>query len=117
MRVKRACLVDKGQTSYEPIPLPELLSEDFRELHSRLSDAAEGVTEHDGLEQKHGELLKCDLYQPTSSRIGSWVSVTNVQANFDVSKKSVEEETTACFQILQSECPSQIISTYHITSL
>lgn len=107
MRVKRARLVDKEPVFFEPILPPSLLAEEFENLHLRLSDVTKDVTGHNQVLEtsQKGDLAQYDSIKPSSTRTGSWVSVSNVQVDPNLSEeKSIEKETVDCFQILHCEC-------------
>ncbi|KLO15862.1 hypothetical protein SCHPADRAFT_920076 [Schizopora paradoxa] len=118
MRVKLARLVDKEPAPYEPITPPNILVEEFDDLHLRLSNGIKGVAVRtEGSEiSRNVDLSKHDTVRPSSTQTGSWVSISNVQVDPDLFKdKSIEEETIACFQILHYCLQEHSISFPQIT--
>lgn len=104
LRVPRASLVDKIASANEAIHPPDLLTEEFNDIHNDLVNVSETVTHPSSLEiRSYYEPLKfVKTALSTSTRIGSWVTVANVHADLDTGRNlTLEEETVACFQSLQ----------------
>ena len=104
LRVLRATLENKPSVDLPVINPPELLSEEFVDLGEDISNPPPG-DEADEILLRERERAAVFV---TSSRVGPWVSVTNVQASQDpqIRETSIEEETVACFGILKSEAKS-----------
>ncbi|KAL5488031.1 hypothetical protein ACEPAI_6139 [Sanghuangporus weigelae] len=78
LRIKNASLEEKEIGPYVPVSTPPLLDPEHRDLEMHLRD---------------GNMV-------TSSKSGRWVVVSNIQSP-EGSTRSIDEEVTACFRLLQ----------------
>lgn len=96
LRIKRASLVPKGDTSFE-LRIPPLLEDlDFQD--SPLAGDALVPTSEPELPQDKSHPLP-----PASAKQGYWIGVANIQAPHVSQTTSISEEVAACFELLKGQ--------------
>ncbi|KAJ7276529.1 hypothetical protein B0H12DRAFT_1085801 [Mycena haematopus] len=106
LRIKNATLQPKHITGPPVFHVPEVLDETFAQVREDISSL--GIQEQSPVKD-----VPRQLSQPSSriigdnvrsTKLGSWVAVSNVHSNMDAkSGQSIEEEVAQCFAVLQEE--------------
>jgi diphthine-ammonia ligase len=103
LRVNHADLQPKSNALALELVVPALLDIDFVKIHDAVSDSISnyiGRHQNVSLSRISGPLPAVEC---SSSKLDSWVAVTNIQNNVQLSDCiSVEGEVRECFNILQS---------------
>lgn len=100
LRIKNAILEPKVAGDQTGIHLPPVLEPSFIALHDATSLSAADTTTPVTIEKTGAGIIDEPLKQENSTkRLGSWVSVSDIQRSSDKisAQMSIEEEVTECF--------------------
>lgn len=102
LRIKEAELQPKEVGSISDVIIPPLLEEDFALVQDNLQT---GAVLKKSRWSREPRIDREEDIMPSSSRVGNWVSICNIQRTVSHSKEdlSLEEEVTECFEILQGD--------------
>jgi len=104
LRITNAILVPKENSNIHLLTVPPLLENEFLRVQDKLQEEVDENFEwpNTDLNMDIVPIVNC-----SSSRVGNWVSVCNVQRCFSEPKQdmfiSLEDEVEECFTILQGE--------------
>ncbi|KAF9464425.1 hypothetical protein BDZ94DRAFT_1297190 [Collybia nuda] len=109
LRIKKAVLEPKTVNESLKVYIPPMLDTGFVALHDTVSESERNMTTL-MVEKRKAEQDRDELQQGIThtARLGSWVSVSNIQRSIDDTPLviSIEEEVTQCFLLLKA-CLSQ----------
>ncbi|KAH8118362.1 hypothetical protein DFH11DRAFT_1849706 [Phellopilus nigrolimitatus] len=117
LRIKDAFLEAKETSSYVPISVPPLLSKDFRNLETVLTNKANVLSTKKPILSIAPANTVAHCYIPTSSlKSGKWIVVSNVQLKETAkSYRTIAEEVVLCFELLRDHLAQFSLSLSNLT--